>query len=51
MFKKRIGKENLNNVWRYQILFDTRSEVSCDEQVLCKDDLRDSGEQVFDEEC
>jgi len=36
-------------VWRHQILFNTRSEISCDERDLCKENLRDSREQILDE--
>jgi len=36
-------------VQRHQILSDIRSEVSCDEQDLCEETLRDSREQVLNE--
>ena len=40
--KKKLEDDEPDGMWRHQILSDTRSDVSCDERVLCKKDLRDS---------
>jgi len=31
-FRKELGQDELDNMWCHQILFDTRSEISCDER-------------------
>jgi len=45
-----LGQDQPDDVWRHQILFDIRSEVSCDDRNFRKEDLRNSREQEFDEE-
>ena len=45
-----MGQDQPGDVWRHQILFDIRSEVSCDDRNFRKEDLRNSREQEFDEE-
>ena len=45
-----MGQDQSDDVWRHQILFDIRSEVSCDDRNFRKEDLRNSRKQEFDEE-
>jgi len=46
---ERLRQNEPNDVWRHQILFNTRYQESCDDRNFRKKNLRNPREQIFDE--
>jgi len=47
---KRLEQNEYDDVWRHNILFNIRYQVSCDKWDFNEEDMEDPWKQVFDQE-